>query len=231
MDSEKCVHDSGDDGVEQSEITARDEDEAEDDAGERGESLPVRPLDALQLGPDCDQELYDTRALSVGLAILAAATAGRVRAVAVVFVLADLPVLDLLPGLFQVGRRRVVLVRGGLVELLLVAQDLPAEPLVLRRRADRELGRDGRRRLNRRRVVDDRVLAPALAVGRRGLPLLLQAFRAALGLTLLCSLAVACHTGSGSQRVSLLGVCLEHHRQYLRISMRSGVFRFDFSVW
>jgi hypothetical protein len=34
-----------------------------------------------------------------------------------------------------------------------------------------------------------------------------------------------------AQRVSLCGVCLPHQRQYLRISIRSGVFRRDLFVW
>jgi len=34
-----------------------------------------------------------------------------------------------------------------------------------------------------------------------------------------------------NQRVSLCGVCFPHQRQYLRNSTRSGLFRFDFSVW
>ena len=58
----------GEDRVQQPEVAAHDQDEAEHDAGERDEGLAVRPLDPLELGPDCDEELYDTRAVLVGLA-------------------------------------------------------------------------------------------------------------------------------------------------------------------
>ena len=73
--SEDCLDQFGEDRVEQPEIAARDEDEAEHDAGQGGEGLAVRPLDALKLGPDCDQELYDTRAVLVCLGV--ARRAGR----------------------------------------------------------------------------------------------------------------------------------------------------------
>ena len=68
------------------------------------------------------------------------------------------------------------------------------------------------------------------AAGASGaaLALLLEPAGAALGLALLRALAVYAPC---AQRVSLCGVCFPHQRQYLRNSTRSGLFRFDFSVW
>jgi hypothetical protein len=80
----------------------------------------------------------------------------------------------------------------------------------------------------------------AAAVGRRGLGCraqLLLAWRARAlrdGLAVfLCGAAGAALGASlaGHYLVSRWGVCLPHQRQYFLNSMRSGVFRFDFSVW
>jgi hypothetical protein len=158
-------------------------------------------LDSLQLGPDGDQELYDTRAVLVRLRVgasppaadlvpLLAGAAGRDRLLGIV----ELPVLDLLERLLLVERR-------------LVLDDGLGEALVLRRSAGGELGRDGRRGLYDGRVVDrDRLGRRWLDAGDPGaarprlrlrlataVALLGQALRAALGLPLLGPLPVTCH--------------------------------------
>ena len=70
-------------GVQQAQVAAGDQDEAEHHAGERDQGLAVRPLDPLELGPDCDQELYYARAVLVALGLVAAAPAAdRVAALA-----------------------------------------------------------------------------------------------------------------------------------------------------
>src|SRR3982751_2256982 len=102
---EDCLNQLGEDRVQQAEVPARDEDEAEHHAGESDQGLAIRPLHALELGPDCDQELYYARAVPVRLGRLAPAPASdrvarlagpalgrrRIRVL-------QLPVLDLLVG-------------------------------------------------------------------------------------------------------------------------------------
>src|SRR5215208_5030079 len=72
---EDCLNQLGKDRVQQAQVPARNQNEAEHHACESDQSLAVRPLDALELGPDCNQELYDTRAVLVRLVALAPATA------------------------------------------------------------------------------------------------------------------------------------------------------------
>jgi hypothetical protein len=227
---------TGEDRVQQAQVAARDQDEAEHDAGQRGQRLSVGPLDPLELGPASDQELYETRAV-LGLRLLLA-RAAPARGVPLLglglrFVV-DLVVLEVLV----------------LVELGLVLDDGVGAALVLRRRADGERRIDPGGRLGGAGVVDVRDGGRAVGLGRTGLPavrllagvaLLLQAARAALRLPLFRPLAIPRHRSLlltrtrardlRHQRVSLCGVWRPHQRQYLRNSIRSGSFRLDFSVW
>src|SRR5215208_1057509 len=185
---ENCLNQLGEDRVQQAQVPARDQYEAEHHACESDQSLAVRPLDALELGPDCNQELYDTRALLVRLVRLAPATTpdGVARLTGPVpddvvlgEVLGGLPVLDLLERLLLGGGwRRVALVE----QALLVLEHEVASALLLRRSAHGEVGIDGR----------------TAQIGWRIRTLLLQPARAALGLSLLGALAVTRH---GSARL------------------------------
>jgi len=82
-------------------------------------------LDPLELGPDGDQELYDTRTLLVGLGLRAAPAADLVAGLAGptlgdrLLGILDLPVLDLLVGpLLRDLLLGFVLIMGGYLGLL-----------------------------------------------------------------------------------------------------------------
>src|SRR5215208_738124 len=105
---EDCLNQLGKDRVQQAQVPARNQNEAEHHAGESDQSLAVRPLDALELGPDCNQELYDTRAVLVRLVGGTPATTpdrvarlagARWSLIGLRKVVGDLPVLDPLVGL------------------------------------------------------------------------------------------------------------------------------------